>query len=248
MMRRDRAGATPGPTLASLGIVDLTATHAHDALVAGGWPEIGHGYHGSVHAHERHPDVVVRLARRADGFGDYAALLRRGFPGSDGPHAPRVADMHVSRCGALLTVSSRLREPDADAWWLAYAHAVLADDGAPVAEDARDRFAARWPGREPEVDHPCYDDGTRERFRATWPGYEPFVAALRRVAPQRLDPNEGNVLEGPGGHPVVNDPLCDDGHGLWLSPARRLARRVARRVASGLAALPRRGRAAPATA
>ncbi len=225
-----------GPTLASLGVTDVTAAGAHQALVASGWPEIGHGYHGSVHAHEDHPGVVVRLARKVDGFGDYAALLRRGFHGSEGPHAPRILDMRVSRCGALLTVSSRLSEPPGDAWWLPFAHAVIA--GATMDEGVRERFVATWPGHVPHVDAPSFD-GVRERFRAAWPGYEPFVEALRRVAPQGLDPNVGNVLVDGEGRPVVNDPLCDDGHGLWLSPSRRLALRWSAAL-RGLAATGRR--------
>ena len=204
-------------SLSSLGIVERSAAKAHAALVAAGWPEIGYGYHGSVHAHPDHPDVVVRFARRADGFGDYAALLRRGFAGSDGPHAPRVHDMHVSRCGALMTVASRLAEPPRGAWWLPFAHAVIADHpGAEMDEGVRSRFRAEWPDHEPSVDHPSFD-GIREAFRAAWPGYESYVAALRAAAPRGLDPNVGNVLVGLDGSPVVNDPLCDDGHGLWRS-------------------------------
>lgn len=216
---------TSGRSLGALGIVERSAARAHAALLAGGWPEIGYGYHGSVHAHPDHPDVVVRLARKADGFGDYAALLRRGFSGSEGPHAPRVHDLHVSRCGALLTVASRLAEPPRDAWWLPFAHAVIADHpGAPMDEGVRTRFKAEWPGYEPRVDHPSFD-GLRETFRSAWPGYEAFVASLREVAPRGLDPNVGNVLMGPDGSPVVNDPLCDDGDGLWRSPLSRLVSR-----------------------
>ncbi len=215
------------PTLSSLGIVERSAEHAYAALIAAGWAQIGYGYHGTVHAHPDHPDVVVRLARKADGFGDYAALLRSGFPGSDGPHAPRVHDLHVSACGALMTVGSRLEYPARESWWLAYAHAVIADQpGAAMEEGVRERFKAEWPSHEPFVDHPGFD-GIRERFRAAWPGYEAFVAALRAAAPQGLDPNVGNVLVGLDGSPVVNDPLCDDGHGLWRSPASRLLTRCA---------------------
>ena len=183
---------TVAPTLRRLGIHEHRADRAHAALVGAGWPEIGYGYHGSVHAHPDHPGVVVRLAVVADGFADYVALLRRGFAGSDGPHAPEVHDMLVGPCGALLTVSSRLSDPPADAWWLAYAHAVLADDRA----------------------HPDHD-GVRDRFRAAWPGYEPFCDALRAAAPRPLDGNEGNVLVSADGTPVVNDPLCDESHRLW---------------------------------
>lgn len=212
-------------SLASLGIVERSAAKAHAALVTAGWPEIGYGYHGSVHAHPAHPDVVVRLARKADGFGDYAALLRRGFVGSNGPHAPRVHDMHVSRCGALMTVASRLVEPPQDAWWLPFAHAVIADHpGAEMDEGVRARFRAEWPNHEPSVDHPSFDD-IREEFRAAWPGYEAYVAALRAVAPRALDPNVGNVLVDLDGNPVVNDPLCDDGEGLWRTPLSRLLSR-----------------------
>ena len=216
---------TSGRSLGALGIVETSAAKAHAALLAGGWPEIGYGYHGSVHAHPDHPDVVVRLARKADGFGDYAALLRRGFAGSEGPHAPRVHDLHVSRCGALLTVASRLAEPPRDAWWLPFAHAVIADHpGTAMDEGVRTRFKAEWPGYEPRVDHPSFD-GLREAFRSAWPGYEAYVASLRDVAPRGLDPNVGNVLVGPDGSPVVNDPLCDDGDGLWRSPLSRLLSR-----------------------
>ena len=216
---------TSGRSLVALGIVERTADKAHAALLAKGWPEIGYGYHGSVHAHPDHPDVVVRLARKADGFGDYAALLRRGFSGSEGPHAPRVHDLHVSRCGALLTVASRLAEPPRDAWWLPFAHAVIADHpGAEMDDGVRTRFKAEWPGYEPQVDHPSFD-GLREAFRSAWPGYEAYVASLRGVAPRSLDPNVGNVLMGPDGSPVVNDPLCDDGDGLWRSPVSRLLAR-----------------------
>lgn len=218
---------TSGRSLASLGIVERSAAKAHAALVAGGWPEIGCGYHGTVHSHPDHPEVIVRLACKADGFGDYAALLRKGFAGSDGPHAPRIHDMHVSRCGALLTVASRLAEPPQDAWWLPYAHAVIADHpGAEMDEGVRARFKAEWPGYEPFVDHPSFD-GLREDFRAAWPGYEAYVAALRDVASRSLDPNVGNVLMTRDGSPVVNDPLCDDGNGLWRSPLSRLVSRCA---------------------
>lgn len=72
---------TSGPTLAALGIVERSAANAYAGLLAAGWCELGFGYHGTVHAHPDHPDVVVRLARKADGFGDYAALLRKGSPG-----------------------------------------------------------------------------------------------------------------------------------------------------------------------
>ena len=216
---------TSGRSLVALGIVERSAAKAHAALLAGGWPEIGYGYHGSVHAHPDHPDVVVRLARKADGFGDYAALLRRGFAGSDGPHAPRVHDLHVSRCGALLTVASRLAEPPRHAWWLPFAHAVIADHpGTEMDEGVRTRFKAEWPGYEPRIDDPSFD-GLREDFRSAWPGYEVYVASLRDVAPRSLDPNVGNVLVGPDGSPVVNDPLCDDGDGLWRSPVSRLIAR-----------------------
>jgi hypothetical protein len=207
------------PSLAALGIRERSAAKAYDALVSSGWTQIGYGYHGTVHAHPGHPDLVVRLARKADGFGDYAALLLRGFSGSQGPHAPRVHDLHVSPCGALLTVSARLDYPDHGTWWLPFAHAVLADHPSVRADPGvRERFKAQWPAHEPFVDHPSFD-GLRERFRAAWPGYEPFVEALRAVAPQGLDPNIGNVLMGRDGSPVVNDPLCDDGHGLWRAPA-----------------------------
>ncbi|MDB5646899.1 hypothetical protein, partial [Methylobacterium sp.] len=149
---------TSRPSLDALGIVERSAAKAHASLIATGWTEIGFGYHGSVHAHAAHPDVVVRLARKADGFGDYAALLCRGFAGSDGPHAPRVHDLSVSRCGALMTVGSRLTNPAPDAWWLAYAHAVIADHpGAAMDEGVRDRFRAEWPAHEPRVDHPSFD-------------------------------------------------------------------------------------------
>lgn len=218
---------TSGHSLASLGIVEGSAAGAHAALFAAGWAEIGCGYHGTVHTHPSHPHVVVRLAPKADGFGDYAALLRKGFPGSDGPHAPRIHDMHVSRCGALMTVASRLAEPPQDVWWLPYAHAVIADHpGVEMDEGVCMRFKAEWPGHEPLVDHPSFD-GIRENFRAAWPGYEAYVSALRAVAPRGLDPNVGNVLVGWDGSPVVNDPLCDDGDGLWRSPlVRLLSRRV----------------------
>nr|USU31613.1 hypothetical protein NG677_20195 [Methylobacterium sp. OTU13CASTA1] len=213
------------PSLAALGIVERSAAEAYAALIATGWSEIGFGYHGTVHAHPDHPDVVVRFARKADGFGDYAALLRKGFAGSDGPHAPRIHDMHVSRCGALMTVGSRLSDPARDAWWLAYAHAVIADHpGVALDEGVRDRFRVEWPAHEPRIEHSSFD-GIREAFRAAWPGYEAYVAALRAVSPQGLDPNIGNVLVGIDGNPVVNDPLCDDGYGLWRSPIlRRLSR------------------------
>jgi hypothetical protein len=236
---------TAGPSLASLGIVERSSAKAHAALVAGGWPEIGYGYHGSVHAHPDHPDVVVRFARRADGFGDYAALLRKGFSGSDGPHAPRVHDLHVSRCGALMTVASRLAEPPHDAWWLPFAHAVIADHpGADMDEGVRTRFKAAWPGYEPLVDHPGFD-GLREDFRAAWPGYEAYVAALRALSPRGLDPNVGNVLMARDGSPVVNDPLCDDGDGLWRSP---LSRRLSRCLDALRGLLGDAWRRAPATA
>ncbi len=215
------------PSLAALGIVERSADKAYASLIATGWTEIGYGYHGSVHAHPDHPDVVVRLARKADGFGDYAALLLRGFAGSDGPHAPRVHDLSASRCGALMTVGARLTNPTPDTWWLAYAHAVLADHpGVTMDEGVRERFKAEWPTYEPRVDHPSFD-GIREAFRAAWPGYEAFVATLRAASPRALDPNVGNVLVGQDGCPVVNDPLCDDGYGLWRSPLSRLATRVA---------------------
>ncbi len=84
---------TSGHSLVSLGILERSAAKAHAAFVASGWREIGYGYHGTVHAHADHPDVVVRLARKADGFGDYAALLRKGFSGSNGPHALRISRM-----------------------------------------------------------------------------------------------------------------------------------------------------------
>ncbi|GJE09987.1 MULTISPECIES: hypothetical protein [Methylobacterium] len=213
------------PSLAALGIVERSAAKAHASLIAAGWAEIGYGYHGSVHAHPNHPDIVVRLARKADGFGDYVALLRRGFAGSDGPHAPRVHDLHVSRCGALMTVSARLTDPTPDTWWLAYAHAVLVDHpGVVLDEGVRDRFKAAWPAHEPAVDHASFD-GVRESFRAAWPGYEAYVASLRAASPRALDPNVGNVLVGRDGSPVVNDPLCDDGFGLWRSPLSRLTAR-----------------------
>lgn len=215
------------PSLAALGIVERSAAKAHASLIAAGWAEIGYGYHGSVHAHPEHPDVVVRLARKADGFGDYAALLRKGFAGSDGPHAPRVHDLFVSRCGALMTVGSRLANPTPETWWLPYAHAVLADDaGVAMDEGVRERFKAEWPAYEPRVDHPSFD-GIREDFRAAWPGYEAFVATLRAAAPRALDPNIGNVLVGLDGSPVVNDPLCDDGFGLWRSPLSQWTARFA---------------------
>jgi hypothetical protein len=225
---------TSSPSLAALGIVERSAAGAHASLIAKGWAEIGYGYHGSVHAHPDHPDIVVRLARKADGFGDYAALLRKGFKGSDGPHAPRVYDLQVSRCGALMTVGSRLADPKPDTWWLAYAHAVLADHPS-VAMDhgVRDRFKAEWPAHEPKIDHSSFD-GIREDFRAAWPGFEAYVATLRSAAPRALDPNIGNVLVGQDGSPVVNDPLCDDGFGLWRSPLSRLTTRfgdVLRRLA-----------------
>jgi hypothetical protein len=214
-------------SLTSLGIVERSAARAHSALTAAGWAEIGYGYHGTVHAHPDHGDVIVRLAAKADGFGDYAALLRQGFPGSDGPHAPRVHDLNVSRCGALMTVASRLEDPPAEAWWLPYAYAVIADDpGIAMDEGVRTRFKAEWPAYEPFVDHPCFD-GMREAFRAAWPGYEAYVAALRAVAPRALDPNVGNVLVDGAGNPVVNDPLCDDGNGLWRSPLAQLLSRWA---------------------
>ncbi|WP_156387515.1 MULTISPECIES: hypothetical protein [unclassified Methylobacterium] len=223
------------PSLAALGIVERSAARGHGALVATGWAEIGFGYHGTVHAHPDHPDVVVRFARKADGFGDYAALLRRGFAGSDGPHAPRVHDLHVSRCGALMTVGSRLTNPPAQVWWLAYAHAVIADHpGVAMDEGVRERFKVEWPAHEPRIDHASFD-GIRETFRDAWPGYEAFVATLRAASPRGLDPNVGNVLVGCDGSPVVNDPLCDDGFGLWRSPVSRLLTRyadTARRLAT----------------
>ncbi|GJE16937.1 hypothetical protein [Methylobacterium marchantiae] len=235
---------TSGPSLAAMGIVERSAAGAYAALIAGGWSEIGFGYHGTVHAHPDHPDVVVRFARKADGFGDYAALLRKGFAGSDGPHAPRIHDIHVSRCGALMTVGSRLTDPARDAWWLAYAHAVIADHpGVAMDDGVRDRFKVEWPAHEPRVDHASFD-GIREAFRTAWPGYEAYVAGLRAVSPQGLDPNIGNVLVGDDGSPVVNDPLCDDGHGLWRSPLSRALARYAdllrRRLsdASGRAPVP----------
>lgn len=235
---------TSSPSLSALGIVERSAANAHATLIATGWSEIGFGYHGSVHAHPDHPDVVVRFARKADGFGDYAALLRKGFVGSDGPHAPRIHDMHISRCGALMTVGSRLTDPARDVWWLAYAHAVIADHpGLAIDEGVRDRFRVEWPAHEPRIDHSSFD-GIRETFRAAWPGYEAYVAALRSVSPQGLDPNIGNVLMGVDGSPVVNDPLCDDGYGLWRSPLSRMLGRTAdvlRRWASdtlGRAAVP----------
>ena len=223
------------PSLATLGIAERSAANAYAALIATGWSEIGFGYHGTVHAHQDHPDVVIRFARKADGFGDYAALLRKGFAGSNGPHAPRIHDMHVSRCGALMTVGSRMFNPAHDTWWLAYAHAVIADHpGIAMDEGVRDRFKTEWPAHEPQVDHPSFD-GIREAFRTAWPGYEAYVAALRAVSPQSLDPNIGNVLVGDDGSPVVNDPLCDDGYGLWRSPLLRVSARYAdlvRRLAS----------------
>jgi len=237
---KNRFGAS-SHTLASLGIRERSAEKAYDALIAAGWAEIGFGYHGTVHAHPDHPEVVVRLARKVDGFGDYAALLRKGFEGSDGPHAPRVHDMHVSDCGALLTVGSRLDSPTRDAWWLPFAHAVLADHpGVAMDEGVRERFKTEWPAYEPFVDHPSFD-GIREAFRASWPHYESYVAALRAAAPQGLDPNVGNVLVGRDGSPVVNDPLCDDGHGLWRSQPRAIAGRItgiARRWFGSLAGVP----------
>ena len=227
MVGLGRRAKPTGPSLAALGIVERSAAKAYAALIATGWTEIGFGYHGTVHAHPDHPDVVVRLARRADGFGDYAALLRRGFAGSDGPHAPRVHDLSVSRCGALMTVGSRLATPAPGTWWLAYAHAVLADHpGATMDEGVRERFKAEWPAFEPWVDHPSFD-GIRDDFRAAWPHYEAFVATLRAASPRALDPNVGNVLVAPDGCPVVNDPLCDDGFGLWRSPLSRSSARFA---------------------
>jgi hypothetical protein len=223
---RNRVAST-SPSLAALGIVERSAANAYEALVAAGWAELGYGYHGTVHAHPDHPDVVVRLARKADGFGDYAALLRRGFAGSDGPHAPRIHDLHVSRCGALMTVGSRLTNPDRDAWWLPYAHAVIADHpGVEMDEGVRERFMREWPAYEPRIEHPSFD-GIREAFRAEWPTYESYVATLRAASPRELDPNVGNVLVGRDGSPVVNDPLCDDGFGLWRSPLARLLGRFA---------------------
>ncbi len=236
MLRFANRVPTSGPSLAALGIVERSAAGAHASLLATGWAEIGYGYHGSVHAHPDHPDVIVRLARKADGFGDYAALLRKGFRGSNGPHAPRVHDLSVSRCGALMTVGARLTNPRPDTWWLAYAHAVLADHpGVAMDEGVRQRFKAEWPAYEPFVNHPSFD-GIREDFRASWPGYEAYVATLRAVSPRALDPNVGNVLVGQDGSPVVNDPLCDDGYGLWRSPLSRLIARIAnalRRLADG---------------
>ncbi|MGU3361533.1 hypothetical protein ACLBWX_14465 [Methylobacterium sp. M6A4_1b] len=227
MRRFQNRVRTSSPSLAALGIVERSAAGAHASLIAQGWAEIGYGYHGSVHAHPDHPEIVVRLARKADGFGDYAALLRRGFAGSDGPHAPRVHDLHVSRCGALMTVGARLTNPTPETWWLPYAHAVLADQaGVVLDEGVRERFKAEWPAHEPRVDHPSFD-GLREDFRAAWPGFEAFVATLRAAAPRSLDPNVGNVLVGQDGSPVVNDPLCDDGFGLWRSPLSRLTIRCA---------------------
>ena len=213
-------------SLSALGIIERSAAKAHASLVATGWAEIGYGYHGSVHAHPHHPEVVVRLARKADGFGDYAALLLKGFAGSDGPHAPCIYDLSVSRCGALMTVGARLTTPPPDTWWLAYAHAVIADHpSVSIDEGVRDRFKAEWPGYEPRIDHPSFD-GIREEFRAAWPRYEAFVATLRAASPRALDPNVGNVLIGRDGCPVVNDPLCDDAFGLWRSPLSRWALRV----------------------
>lgn len=211
MVRFRSRNKRAGFSLAALGIVERSADKAHASLVAAGWTEIGYGYHGSVHAHPDHPDVIVRLARKANGFGDYAALLRKGFAGSDGPHVPRVHDLSVSRCGASMTVGSRLTDPRSETWWLAY---------------------------EPFVDHPSFD-GIHEDFRASWPGYEAYVATLRAVSPRALDPNVGNVLVGQDGSPVVNDPLCDDGYGLWRSPLSRLTARIAnalRRLADGISA------------
>lgn len=218
---------TFSPSLAALGIIERSAAKAHASLIATGWTEIGFGYRGTVHAHPDHSDVVVRFARKADGFGDYAALLRKGFAGSDGPHAPRIHDLYVSRCGALMTVGSRLTNPTRDVWWLAYAHAVIADHpGIAMDEGVRDRFKAEWPAHEPLVDHLSFD-GIREDFRAAWPAYEAYVATLRAASPRGLDPNVGNVLIGQDGSPVVNDPLCDDGFGLWRSPLSRLLTRCA---------------------
>ena len=149
---------TSSPSLAALGIVERSAAKAYAALVATGWSEIGFGYHGTVHAHPDHPDVVVRFARKAAGFGDYAALLRKGFAGSGGPHAPRVHDLHVSRCGTLITVCSRLANPARDVWWLAYAHAVIADHpGVVMDEGVRDRFRLEWPAHEPRIAHSSFD-------------------------------------------------------------------------------------------
>ena len=235
----------PRRSLAALGIVERSAAKAHASLVASGWAEIGYGYHGSVHAHPDHPDIVVRLACKADGFGDYAGLLRQGFAGSDGPHAPRVHDLSVSRCGALMTVGSRLTNPTPETWWLAYAHAVLADQpGVAMDEGVRQRFKAEWPTYEPRIDHQSFD-GIRERFRAAWPGYESFVAALRAAAPRALDPNVGNVLIGCDGSPVVNDPLCDESFGLWRSQLARWIARFADALRHGLGEIASRG---PATA
>ena len=73
----------------------------------------------------------------------------------------------------------------------------------------------------------CGFDGIREDFRAAWPGYEAYVATLRAASPRGLDPNVGNVLVGQDGSPVVNDPLCDDGFGLWRSPLSRSLTRFA---------------------
>jgi hypothetical protein len=236
---------TSSRSLSALGITERSADGAYAALVASGWAEIGFGYHGTVHAHPDHPDVVVRFARKADGFGDYAALLRRGFAGSDGPHAPRIHDMHVTPCGALLTVGSRLSEPAPGAWWLPYAHAVIADHpGVEMDAGVRERFMKAWPAYEPFVDHAGFD-GIRESFRAAWPAYEPYVAALRAASPKELDPNVGNVLVGPDGSPVVNDPLCDDGLGLWMEPVPASANRFADAL---LRAVARLNPAAPATA
>ncbi|TXN15852.1 hypothetical protein FV219_01655 [Methylobacterium sp. WL122] len=216
-----------GHSLSAMGIVERSAANGYAALIAAGWAEIGFGYHGTVHAHPDHPEVVVRFARKADGFGDYAALIRKGFAGSDGPHAPRIHDMHVSRCCALFTVGSRLSDPVRDVWWLAYAHAVIADHpGVEMDQGVRDRFKAEWPAHEPRIDHPSFD-GIREAFRTAWPTYEGYVGTLRSVAPQGLDPNVGNVMVGIDGSPVVNDPLCDDGFGLWRSPISRVLSRYA---------------------
>ncbi len=133
--------------------------------------------------------------------------------------------MHVSRCGALMTVASRLAEPSRNAWWLPFAHAVIADHpGVEMDEGVRTRFMEEWPDHEPYVDHPSFE-GIREDFRAAWPCYESFVKALRAIAPNGLDPNVGNVLVGLDGSPVVYDPLCDDGEGLWRSPVARLLSR-----------------------
>jgi len=166
MFRFKTQETTSTPSLSMLGIIERSAAKAHAELIATGWSEIGFGYHGSVHAHPNHPDVVVRFARKADGFGDYAALLRKGFAGSNGPHAPRVHDMHISRCGALMTVGSRLIEPARDVWWLAYAHAVIADHpGTAMDEGVRDRFKVEWPTHEPRIDHASYAAGTRPEHR-----------------------------------------------------------------------------------